>query len=264
MTNLSFKIGPLEQELELVREKLQQSEYKLSLRENQLHFNSDSENEEFLNTIEAQKLQILTLEESLKLEKENFSQLQHVLEVERGRGKRDGTTGRWDEKTETRLLQLQEDLNQERVMRSNLEDSVMTDDIGRMIINQLQKDLEYEREKLKELESVLNKERKKYSDLYVEYDHLRKSSPNMSTDTGVKKSGQESLEFEKQMRSKNLELERYSSELEMKHDMMEREMRRVRGEIARLECELKEERERNLSGLNKDQLVRMKQVNTFP
>merc|ERR1712025_260494 len=41
------------------------------------------------------------------------------------------------------------------------------------------------------------------------------------------------------------------------------EMRRVRGEIARLECELKEERERNLSGLNKDQLVRMKQVNTF-
>merc|ERR1719347_1449798 len=98
MTNLSFKIGPLEQELELVREKLQQSEYKLSLRENQLHFNSDSENEEFLNTIEAQKLQILTLEESLKLEKENFSQLQHVLEVERGRGKRDGTTGRWDEK----------------------------------------------------------------------------------------------------------------------------------------------------------------------
>merc|ERR1719347_2198493 len=240
MTNLSFKIGPLEQELELVREKLQQAEYKLSLRENQLHFNSDSENEEFLNTIEAQKVQIISLEESLKLEKENFSQLQHVLEVERGRGKRDGTTGRWDEKTETRLLQLQEDLNQERVMRRNLEDSVMTDDIGRMIINQLQKDLEYEREKLKELESVLNKERKKYSDLYVEYDRLRKSSPNMSTDIGVKKSGQESLE-----------LERYSSELEMKHDMMEREMRRVRGEIARLECELKEERERNLSGLNK-------------
>jgi len=110
---------------------------------------------------------------------------------------------------------------------------------------------------------VLNKERNKYSDLYVEYDHLKNSRPDISSDTPQLRSGQESVEFEKQMRCKNLELERYSSELEMKHDVLEREMRRVRGEVMRLEGELKEERERNLSGLNKDQLVRMKQVNTF-
>ena len=86
---LESRISHLEYELELVRDKLSQSEYKLklSLRENQLHFNSDSENEEFLNTIETQKLQILTLEDSLRLKKENFPQLQHIFEVKRGRGK---------------------------------------------------------------------------------------------------------------------------------------------------------------------------------
>ena len=53
---MESRISHLEHELELVTDKLSQSEYKLSLRENQLHFNSDSENEEFLNTIESQKL----------------------------------------------------------------------------------------------------------------------------------------------------------------------------------------------------------------
>jgi len=261
-SDLETQLEKVEKELDLARSLHTQQQ--LNLRGNQLHFNSDSENEEFLNTIEAQKMQIISLEESLKLEKENFSQLQHVLEVERGRGKRDGSyTGRWDEQAERRLTQLQEDLDQERVIRRNLEDSVMTDDIGRMITKQLQNDLQYERVKLKELETVLNKERNKYSDLYVEYDHLKKSKSDVSTDMPHVRSGQENIEFEKLMRSKNLELERYSSELEMKHDVLEREMRRVRGEVIRLEGELKEERERNLSGLNKDQLVRMKQVNTF-
>merc|ERR1719320_2037816 len=153
--------------------------------------------------------------------------------------------------------QLQNDLQYERVKLKELE-TVMTDDIGRMITKQLQNDLQYERVKLKELETVLHKERNKYSDLYVEYDHLKKSKPDISTDMPHVRSGQENKEFEKLMRSKNLELERYSSELEMKHDVLEREMRRVRGEVIRLEGELKEERERNLSGLNKDQLVRMK------
>ena len=61
----------------------------LSLRE-KLQFHTDSDNEELLNTIEAQKLSILSLEESLRAERENFSQLQHVLEVERRRGRRGG------------------------------------------------------------------------------------------------------------------------------------------------------------------------------
>ena len=84
---LESQISHPEHKLELLVDKLSQSEYKLSLRENQLHFNSDSENEEFLNTIETQKLQILTLEDSLRLKKENIPQLQHIFEVKRGRGK---------------------------------------------------------------------------------------------------------------------------------------------------------------------------------
>eukprot|EP00092_Neocalanus_flemingeri_P024928 GFUD01027036.1.p1 GENE.GFUD01027036.1~~GFUD01027036.1.p1 ORF type:complete len:1832 (-),score=681.44 GFUD01027036.1:71-5566(-) len=261
-SDLETQLGQVERELEVVRSSLTQAHQQISLRENQLHFNSDSENEEFLNTIDAQKMQIISLEESLKLEKDNFSQLQHVLEVERGRGRKEEVSGRWDEKVERRVIQLQKDLEQERGVRRNLEDSVMTEDIGRMIIQQLQRDLQYEREKLRELEMVLSKERNKYSDLYIEYEHLKKTTPNMSTDVGYR-NGRDSSEFEKQLRSKNLELERYSSELEMKQEMVEREVRRLREEGVRLEGELKEEREKNLSGLNKEQLVRMKQVNTF-
>ena len=40
----------------------------------------DSDNEEFLNTIQAQRVHIKSLEESLEKEKENFSQLQNVLQ----------------------------------------------------------------------------------------------------------------------------------------------------------------------------------------
>jgi len=260
--DLETQLGLVEREMEVVRSSLTQAQQQLCLKENQLHFNSDSENEEFLNTIEAQKLQIISLEESLKMEKNNFSQLQHVLEVERGRGRKDDAGGRWDEKTERRVAQLQDDLEEERGVRRNLEDSVMTDDIGRMIIQQLQRDLQYDREKLREVEMILSQERQKYSDLYTEYDHLKKNSPNISSDE-VHINRRESSEFEKQLRSKNLELERYSSELEMKQDMLERELRRLKGETVRMEGQLKEEREKNLSGLNKEQLVRMKQVNTF-
>merc|ERR1719419_756210 len=73
----------------------------------------------------------------------------------------------------------------------------------------------------------------------------------------------ESSDYESQLRSKNLELERYNAEMELKQDMMERENIRAKSDIIRLEGELKDEREKNLSGLNKDQLARMKQVNSF-
>ena len=42
----------------------------------------DSDNEEFLNTIEEQRKQIGSLEESLEKEKDNFTQLQNVLQEE--------------------------------------------------------------------------------------------------------------------------------------------------------------------------------------
>ena len=69
------------------------AEQQLRSRDQQLHFNSDSENEEFLNTIETQRLQILALEDSLRQEKDNFAQLQRVLQVERGRGRREAELG---------------------------------------------------------------------------------------------------------------------------------------------------------------------------
>ena len=69
------------------------AEQQLRSRDQQLHFNSDSENEEFLNTIETQRLQLLALEDSLRQEKDNFAQLQRVLQVERGRGRREAELG---------------------------------------------------------------------------------------------------------------------------------------------------------------------------
>ena len=74
-------------------EKVAAAEQQLRSRDQQLHFNSDSENEEFLNTIETQRLQLLALEDSLRQEKDNFAQLQRVLQVERGRGRREAELG---------------------------------------------------------------------------------------------------------------------------------------------------------------------------
>ncbi len=211
---LESRISHLEYELELVTDKLSQSEYKLSLRENQLHFNSDSENEEFLNTIEAQKLQILT-------EKENFAQLQHILEVVRGRGKREAVHKQQGEAVQMRLSKINNDLEKERDYRRSIESSVNTDDVGRIIIKQLQKDLQYERDKTGQLDSDIAKERQKYNDLYVEYKYLKNSSPVVSSETGYKFASHR--DSEKYLRDKNFELEQYNSELELKIENTERE-----------------------------------------
>merc|ERR1719150_3435031 len=88
-SELETRLSYLEQELGAAREKLAAAEQQLRSRDQQLHFNSDSENEEFLNTIETQRLQLLALEDSLRQEKDNFAQLQRVLQVERGRGRRE-------------------------------------------------------------------------------------------------------------------------------------------------------------------------------
>ena len=258
---MESRISHLEHELELVTDKLSQSEYKLSLRENQLHFNSDSENEEFLNTIEAQKLQILTLEDSLRLEKENFAQLQHVLEVERGRGKREAVHKQQGEAVQMRLSQINNDLEKERDYRRSIESSVNTDDVGRIIIKQLQKDLQYERDKTGQLDSAIAKERQKYNDLYVEYEYLKSSSPVVSSETGYKFASHR--DSEKYLRDKNFELEQYNSELELKIENTEREARRLRADIVTMEAELKEERAKILAGMSPDQLLRMQQVNKF-
>ena len=92
-SELETRLSYLEQELGAAREKVAAAEQQLRSRDQQLHFNSDSENEEFLNTIETQRLQLLALEDSLRQEKDNFAQLQRVLQVERGRGRREAELG---------------------------------------------------------------------------------------------------------------------------------------------------------------------------
>ena len=109
------------------------------------HLPSDSDNAEFLDTIEAQKLQVLSLEESLQQERETLSQLQQLLEVERSRGGRrdpdSGTGGRLEEVT----AKLRQDLNKERGVRKRLEDSVSLDEVGQLVVRQLHLDLQHER-----------------------------------------------------------------------------------------------------------------------
>ena len=108
------------------------------------HLPSDSDNAEFLDTIEAQKLQVLSLEESLQQERDTLCQLQQLLEVERSRGRRDPDSsggGRLEEVT----AKLRQDLNKERGVRKRLEDSVSLDEVGQLVVRQLHLDLQHER-----------------------------------------------------------------------------------------------------------------------
>ena len=56
--------------------------------------------------------------------------------------------------------------------------------MGRLIIRQLQKDLQYERDRSGQLDAVVAKERQKYNDLYVEYEYLKNASPKVSSEFG--------------------------------------------------------------------------------
>ena len=131
------------------RQERQELEHRLEemareLREHQRHIASDSDNAEFLDTIEAQKLQVLSLEESLQQERQTLGQLQQLLEVERSRGRRDpdsSTGGRLEEVT----AKLRQDLNKERGVRKRLEDSVSLDEVGQLVVRQLHLDLQHER-----------------------------------------------------------------------------------------------------------------------
>ena len=253
----------LETELALCKEKLSQAEYRLSLKESQLHFNSDSENEEFLNTIEAQKTQILSLEESLRQERENFSQLQHVLEVERARGKKEVAVRHQNEVMEKRLSLVHQELERERAVRQSVETNAGTEEVSKMIIKQLQRDLQYERDKLGQHEILLAREKQKYSDLYTEYEHLKKTSPNISHSSQFPVMVTSSQDMGKFLKDKNFELERYNSEMEVRLDSQDRDLQRLRAECLRLETELRQERDRSSSGMSQDQLSRMQQVNKF-
>ena len=130
--------------------------------------------------------------------------------------------------------------------------------MGRLIIRQLQKDLQYERDRSGQLDAVVAKERQKYNDLYVEYEYLKNASPKVSSEFGYKFASYR--DSEKYLREKNFELERYNSELELKIETTDKETQRLGAELLTLEAELRGERARNMAGMSAEQLTRMQQA----
>merc|ERR1719239_1029831 len=227
------------------------------------HFPSDSDNAEFLDTIEAQKLQVLSLEESLQQERETLCQLQQLLEVERNRGRKDpdpSSGGRLEEVT----AKLRQDLNKERGVRKRLEDSVSLDEVGQLVVRQLHLDLQHERTQVKELEASVERERRRYKDAKAELDQLklRASVFHQGSDTSIFRPPTDNA-GDRQMKDRNLQLERRTAELEVIIEEAERETDRLRDEVARLQMEVQGEREKGMSGMSAEQLARMRHINSF-
>merc|ERR1719186_1596078 len=264
---LQQKFGKAEQKLENVTKQLDAVKIELESKKSQLHFGSDSENEEFLNTIDAQRQQIASLEASVRQERDNLNQLQHVLEVERGRGRSTGEMQAAMERQQRISQELKIQPEAERDGRRGLEESLVGGgDVGRRVLDDLQRDLDQEREKGRELMMALEMERKKYLDMFLEYEHQKRRAGNDD------KTDEESLEsysdgnradYDRVWRARELELEKLVSELEFKLEMAERAVERGRASEENLKTELSEERERAAAGLSQEQLGRMRQVNQF-
>jgi len=261
------KLAKTEQKLESVAKQLEVVKAELESKKSQLHFGSDSENEEFLNTIDAQRQQIAGLESSLRQERDNLTQLQHVLEVERGRGRSSGEMQAAMERQQRIIEELKIQLETERDGRRGLEESLVEGgDVGRLVLDDLQRDLDLEREKGRDLLMALDMEKKKYLDMFLEYEHQRRMVG------GEDRTDEESLnsfsdgnraDYDRVWRARELELEKLVSELEFKLEMSERAVERGRVTEENLKTELSEERERGIAGLSQEQLGRMRQVNQF-
>ena len=94
--DLELQIGKLEKELNFTKMKLLQLQSQNS--------DSQSDREDYLQTIDTQKQQLESLEEAVRQERRNFSQVQAVLQTERGRGRARG-------QQEAQLGQLQQELS---------------------------------------------------------------------------------------------------------------------------------------------------------
>ena len=91
----------------------------------------------------------------------------------------------------------------------------------------------------------MEKEKKKYYDVYQEYKYQRTESVQFS-DRGVELDES----WNRVWRSRELELERLVAELELKVEVLEKEEGRRRHQLELLQIELNDERERNCSGEN--------------
>ena len=107
-SNLEDELNSLQRQVRSLENKLRNANYAV-----------DSDNAEYMITIDAQKEQLESLEESLKMERDNFNQLQNVLAVERKRNAvRDVAQERRDEDD---ISELRIQLRTERQYREQLE-----------------------------------------------------------------------------------------------------------------------------------------------
>ena len=207
----------------------------------------DSDQEEFLHTIHVQKTQIESLEESLRMERENFSQLQNVLAVERQRGsRREESSSSEERRNEEDIAELRNQLRSERSYREQLEAGLGTGksgEVAKLIIGRLHSELETERRKNWQLTGQLDKEKKKRDELSHDLKRQRKVEP-------VEESADEpdmDESWTRVWRARELELERLVAELEMKVEMLQAEEGRARQQAHNLQLELNFEKE-NKSG----------------
>ena len=209
----------LEEELVALRRQLKQRSLSLV---------SDSENEEFLNTIEAQKRQIESLEESLQREKENFEQLQKVLQVER--------------------LRLRQDSPDGRQAHSGSADEA-PGEVATLIISHLRRELDEERRRVGELLLDLDSEKRQqqHPQLTSRRSEAALNGWGGGLEAAVQPAGKDDP-WTEAWRTREYELERLVAELELKLELLEREGARLREINQRLELELHEERERATSG----------------
>ena len=202
----------------------------------------DSDNEEFLNTIELQKQQIESLEESLRMEKDNFSQLQNVLAVERRRALK--TEYSQERRDEEDIEELRNQLRAERNYRDQLESRQETGksgEVAKLIIDQLNSELRIERKKNSEVSLELEKMKRNLQD-GSQFRFQRAESVQIS-DRGAELD----QSWNRAWRSRELELERLVASLELRTEMIEREDKRKGLELDKLKLELSQ-RERNNSG----------------
>ena len=224
------------------RGRQEQEQEKQELARQVAELRSQEDTGQLQETVEAQKLQILSLEESLEVERRSLVQMQEVLEIERSRRKEGGR------------------LEEMPGWRDGCNRGA-----GDLVARQMEQELWQERGRRQDVEGSLERERRRYRDIKQEYDHLKlKASVQPEQEVSIfRPPAPEGQEQERQLRSRTLELERFCAELEVRGEGQEQEARRLRQEVARLEQELGREQEKGLAGMSQEQLARMRGVNSF-
>ena len=89
---------------------------------------------------------------------------------------------------------------------------------------------------VKELECGLERERRRYRDIRAEYDHLKLAASVDPPSTSIFTAPSDSTALEKELRERNLALERRVAELQVRAEGEEREVQRLREEVRCYMC----------------------------